>query len=48
MNGVVFQISEAMITVRDGPAEANQLKSGPITGSQDSQLLTYPVVMSNA
>src|SRR5699024_12485688 len=39
MNGVVFQISEAMITNMDVPWAANQFRSSVIPGTQENQLL---------
>lgn len=48
MNGVVFQTSDMMMTNRLVPCCANQLRSGPIPGTQSNQWLTYPDVMSNA
>ncbi len=47
--GVVFQISEAMMTNRLVPWCANQLRSGgSIPGTQSNQWLTKPELMSNA
>lgn len=40
MNGVVFQISEAMMTNRAVPPWANQLRFSSMPGSQANQLLT--------
>ena len=48
MNGVVFQISEAMMTNRLVPWCANQLRSGSMPGTQSNQWLTKPELMSNA
>src|ERR1700729_2915561 len=45
MNGVVFQISEAMIAIIDDQYCPNQLKSSAVNGSQ---LLTKPLVLENA
>ena len=48
MNGVVFQISDMMMTKRLVPCWANQLRSVLIPGTQSNQWLMYPELMSNA
>lgn len=47
INGVVFQISEAMTTNNEPHVPANQLVSGPMPGTQSNQLLTNPEEISN-
>ena len=48
MNGVVFQISARQITSSDVHLSPNQSVSALMPGSQANQLLTKPVLMSNA
>jgi len=48
MNGVVFQISEAMMTKRLVPVPANQLRSGLMPGTQSNHWLMKPELMSKA
>src|SRR3954469_19980228 len=48
MNGVVFQISATPMTSSEVHRSPNQSVSAPIPGSQVNQLLTKPLLMSNA